>query len=70
MCVCEGRKSGLVVSVLDSRSKGRGFKSHPILDGNDSLEQRCPTNSPLATSCGEWPHLNVANGFVSTLKLV
>ncbi len=23
-----------MVSVLDSRSKGRGFKSHPILDGN------------------------------------
>jgi len=27
--------SGLVVSVLDSRLKGHGFESHPILDGND-----------------------------------
>ncbi len=25
---------GLVDIKLDSRSKGRGFKSHPILDGN------------------------------------
>jgi len=25
---------GLVDSKLDSRSKGRGFKYHPILDGN------------------------------------
>jgi len=30
----KGRKSGLVVSVLNSRSKGRWFESHPILDGN------------------------------------
>jgi len=29
-----GRKPGLVDSKLDSRSKGRGFQSHPILDGN------------------------------------
>jgi len=27
-------KSGLVVCKIDSRSKGRGFESHPILDGN------------------------------------
>ena len=31
----EGRKSGLVGSELDSRSKGRGFESCPLLDGND-----------------------------------
>ena len=30
-----GRKSGLVGSELDSRSKGRGFESCPSLDGND-----------------------------------
>ncbi len=29
-----GRKPGLVDSKLDSRPKGRGFESHPILDGN------------------------------------
>ena len=29
-----GRKSGLVGSELDSRSKGRGFESNPKLDGN------------------------------------
>jgi len=29
----EGQKSGLVVSKLDSRLEGHGFKSHPILDG-------------------------------------
>ena len=29
-----GRKSGIVISKLDSRSEGRGFESHPILDGN------------------------------------
>ncbi len=28
------RKSGVVVSKLDSRSKVCGFKSHPKLDGN------------------------------------
>jgi hypothetical protein len=32
--VTQGRKSGLVVSKLDSRLESRGFKSHPILDGN------------------------------------
>jgi len=32
--VAQGRKPGLVDSKLDSQSKGRGFKSHPILDGN------------------------------------
>ena len=32
-CLMHGRKSGLVVSELDSRLEGRGFKSHPILDG-------------------------------------
>jgi len=30
----KGQKPGLVDSKLDSRSKGRGFESHPILDGN------------------------------------
>jgi len=29
-----GRQSGLVLSKLDSQLEGRGFKSHPILDGN------------------------------------
>jgi len=29
-----GRKSGLVVSKLDSRLEGRGFESHLMLDGN------------------------------------
>ncbi len=29
-----GRKSGLVVSKLCSKLEGRGFKCHPILDGN------------------------------------
>jgi len=29
-----GRKSGLVVCKLDSQLEGRGFESHPILDGN------------------------------------
>ena len=30
-----GRKSGLLGSKLDSQSKGRGFESCPLLDGND-----------------------------------
>jgi len=29
-----GRKSGLVVIVLDSQLQGHGFKYHTILDGN------------------------------------
>jgi len=29
-----GPKSGLVDSKLDSRLEGRGFKFHPLLDGN------------------------------------
>jgi len=29
-----GRKSGFVDSKLESYSEGRGFKSHPTLDGN------------------------------------
>ena len=29
-----GQKSGLMGSEFDSRSKDRGFDSHPILDGN------------------------------------
>ncbi len=28
-----GRKSGLLVSKLDSQLEGRGFESHPMLDG-------------------------------------
>ncbi len=28
------RKAVLVISQLDSQSKGRGFDPHPILDGN------------------------------------
>jgi len=28
-----GKKSSLVVSKLDSQLEGRGFESHPILDG-------------------------------------
>jgi len=32
--ISAGRKSGLVVSILDSRLEGHGFKSHPILDEN------------------------------------
>ena len=31
----QGRKSGLVGNKLDSRLKGRGFESCPLLDGND-----------------------------------
>jgi len=34
MALKKGQKSGLVVSKLDSRKEGRGFKSHPLLDGN------------------------------------
>ena len=30
----EGLKSGLAGSELDSQSNGRGFESHPIVDGN------------------------------------
>ncbi len=37
-CIKEKRKSGwesgLVVSKLDSRLEGCGFKSHPMVDGN------------------------------------
>jgi len=32
--LCGRRKPGLVDSKLDSRLKGRGFESHPILDKN------------------------------------
>jgi len=34
---CDSRiraKSGLVVSKLDSQLEGRGFETHPLLDGN------------------------------------
>ncbi len=32
-------KSGLVVSKLDSRSKGRRFESHPTLDENEKFSR-------------------------------
>ncbi len=33
-CCIYGGKSGLVVSILDSRLEGCGFKSRPIQDEN------------------------------------
>jgi hypothetical protein len=43
-----GRKTGLVVSKLDSRLEGLGFESHPILDGNvvKAMPGLIPTPNP------------------------
>jgi len=43
-----GRKSGLVVSKLDSRLEGRGFESRPILEGNvvKAMPGLIPTPNP------------------------
>ena len=41
-----GRKSGLVVSILDSRLEGRGFESHPILILNGNGVKAMPGSIP------------------------
>jgi len=40
--------TGLVVSKLDSQLEGRGFKSHPILDGNGAktMQGSIPAPNP------------------------
>ncbi len=43
-----GQKSGLMVSILDSQLEGRGFESHPILDGNGvkAMPELIPAPNP------------------------
>ncbi len=43
-----GGKPGLVVRRLNSQLKGRGFESHPVLDGNGvkSMPESIPAPSP------------------------
>jgi len=49
-----GQKSGLVVSLLDSRLEGHGFEPRPILDGNDVKAMQGSIPAPNPGSFNNW----------------
>jgi len=60
-----GQKSDLVVSELDSRLEGCGFKSHPILDGNGGKAMPAPNPS----SFNNWKKENTGSQMGHTKKI-
>ncbi len=64
----KGRKSGLVVSKLDSQLEGRGFKSHPILDGNGVKAMPGSFPTPNPGSFHNWKERNTDSQMGHTKK--
>jgi len=56
-----GQKSGPVVSKLDSRLEGCGFKSHPMLDGNGVNVMPGSIPAPNPGSFNNWKERNIGS---------
>jgi len=66
--IYNGRKSGLVISKLDSQLEGRGFESHPILDGNGVKAMLGSIPTPNPGSFSNWKRKKIQGAKWGTPK--